>query len=199
MGELVDGEPFAAAAGGVEELGGGGSGGGEVIEEAAVDELLGDDGLVAEFGREVVAVFLGEGELVGAEAGELFEVVIAGVGAGEFIVNGEVEFGGELEVDELAGGGVAEEEVELAEGGVGVFLDLEVLGEEVEAGRGVEEEGEGVFVEVAEFLLEVEVGGLSGEAEGVVGERGGFGEVGDEGRGVDEGVEDEEGHGGVEL
>ena len=46
-------------------------------------------------------------ELVGAEAGEFFEVVVAGVGAGEGEAigggNGEVEFGGEFEVDELAG------------------------------------------------------------------------------------------------
>ena len=138
MGELVDGEPKSATAVGVEKFRSCGGGGVNVIEEATVDELLRDDGLVAEFFGEVLLVEAGELKLVGAKACEFTEVVVAGVGAGEgeagIGFDGEVEFGGELEVDESAGGEVAEEEIEFADGGVNVGLDLEVLREEIEGG-----------------------------------------------------------------
>ena len=135
VGELIDGEPFSATAAGVEEVRGGWSGGVEMIEEAAVDELLGDNRFVTKFFREVVFEKAGELELVAAKAGEFSEVVVAGVGAGEgeagFGVDGEVEFGGKFEVDQLAGDEIAEEEIEFADGGVDVGLDLEILGEEI--------------------------------------------------------------------
>lgn len=160
VGDFVEVEPFASAAVLGDEFRGGRSGGVDVIEEASVDEVLGDDDFVAVFFREVTLEKDGKLELVGAKAGEFFEVVVAGVRAGEgeagWSVEGEVELGGEFEVDELVGGEVAEEEVELADGGVDVFLNLEVLFEEIEVWGGFEEKGEGVFVEVAEFLLEVE-------------------------------------------
>jgi len=68
LGEVVEVEPFAAAAVGIEEFGGGGFWGVEVIEEAAVNEMLGDDGLAAEFFGEMALEKAGELELVGAEA-----------------------------------------------------------------------------------------------------------------------------------
>ena len=76
---------------------------------------------------------------MGTEAVEFFEVVVTGIGAGEMEsvigFDGEVEFGREFEVDELSGDVVTEEKVEFAKGGVLVFLDLEITGEEVEARR----------------------------------------------------------------
>lgn len=201
--EMVNGEPFAASAVGVQGFGGGGSGALDVVEEAAVDQLLGDDGLVAEFRWEVTLGEAGELELVGAEAGEFSEVVVAGVGAGEgeagVGLDGEVEFGGEFEMNELAGSKVTEEKIEFADGGVDVGLDLQVLGEEIVAGGVGEEEAKGVLVEVPEFLVEVEVGSGVGEGEMVPGEGGGFGEVADEEGGVDETMEERErdGHGGL--
>ncbi|MFT6241887.1 MAG: hypothetical protein ACJAQT_003987 [Akkermansiaceae bacterium] len=158
--DFVEVEPFAAAAVWGNEFWRGGGGSVDVVEETAVDKVLGDDGLVSVFFGEVVFEKGGELELMAAEAGELLQVVVAGVGAGEgeagWGIDGEVELGGEFEVDELVGGEVAKEEIEFADRGVDVFLNLEALFEEIEVGGGFEEEGEGVFVEVAEFLLKVE-------------------------------------------
>lgn len=129
LGEFFLVEPVAAAAVWVDELGGGLLGGVDVIEEAAVDEVLGVDFFVAVFFWEVVLEFLGEDELVLAEAGEFAGVVVAGVWAGEvpafWSFYCEVEFYGELEVDEFLGG--ADEEIEFAEGVVDVGADLEVF------------------------------------------------------------------------
>jgi len=73
-----------------------------------------------------------------AESGKFAVVVVAGIGAGEGKtirgVDGEVELGGEFKVDEIAGGFFAEEEIQLADGSVNVFADLEVFFEEIEGG-----------------------------------------------------------------
>lgn len=97
-------------------------------------------------------------------------------------------------MDELADGEIAEEEVEFSDGGVDVGLNLEVAGEEVVAGGSFKEEGEGVFVEVTEFLVEVEVGECRGEGESLMGEGGSFGEVIDEEGAGDEALEEGKGH-----
>ena len=62
-------------------------------------------------------------------------------------------------MDELAGAEIAEEEVELAEGGFSRGVELGVPGEKVIGGGSFEEDSEGVFVEVAELLVEIESGG----------------------------------------
>lgn len=167
LGEFGEAEPAAAEAVG----GDGGELEGwlvDVVKEAAVDEVLGGDGLVLVGGREVEVVVFGELELVVLEVGDFSEEVIAGVGAGEVdfgaVSADEVEFCGEFEVDEVVGGEVAEEEVEFANGGVFVLSDLEAFFEDVEMGGGGEELGEGVFEEVAKFLAEVQ--GLWGGWEG---------------------------------
>ena len=60
---------------------------------------------------------------------------------------------GELEVDQLAGLEIAEQEVEFANGGVDVRLNLEVAGEEVVSRRGVEQGGERVFADVGRAFV----------------------------------------------
>lgn len=73
-----------------------------------------------------------------AESGKFAVVVVAGIGAGQGetvrAVDGEVELGGEFEVDEIAGGFFAEEEIQLADGSVDIFADLEVFFKEIEGG-----------------------------------------------------------------
>jgi len=73
-----------------------------------------------------------------AESGKFAVVVVAGIGAGqgEIVrgVDGEVELGGEFEVDEIAGGFFEEEEIQLADGSVDIFADLEVFFKELEGG-----------------------------------------------------------------
>ena len=108
-----------------------------MVEEAAVDEMLGLDVFVAELGGKLFFEKAGELKLVSPEAGEFFEVVVTSIGTGKgeplFAEDGEVELGGEFEVDESLFFEIAEEEVQLADGVVLVFLDLEILGEEIVA------------------------------------------------------------------
>lgn len=124
----------------------------DVIEEASVNELLSFDVFVTVAGWEVIFKSLGDTELVLLEVANFFEVIISGIWSGEIISNGEVEFGGELEVDELVGFKIAEKKVEFANGGVNVFLNLEVPFEEVEFFRRRKDLSEGFFVKVAELL-----------------------------------------------
>jgi hypothetical protein len=186
-------EPFPATAVRMDKLRGGGCGCGNVVEEAALDEMLGDDGFVTEGLGEVFLEKKRQLKLMGTEAVEFFEVVVAGIGAGEMEsvigFDGEVEFGREFEVDELSGDVVAEEKVELAKGGVPVFLDLEITGEEVEARRRGKKKSEGVFVKMAEFLGQVEVGKLLGQGDVVDIENVGFRKRSDERRAGEEGVQ----------
>lgn len=199
MGELVGTEPPSAAAVRIQKSDGCGFLCSDVVEEATVDEVLREDFFGAEFLGEVVLEKPGKLKLVGAEAGEFFEVVIAGVRAGEgeavFGFDSEVELGREFEVDELARGEISEEEIELADGGVDVGLNLEIAGEEVELRRGFEEEGEGVFVKVAEFLAEIERGDFGRMGELVMVKGRGFGEVIDEKGALDQASQKGEGRG----
>ena len=55
-------------------------------------------------------------------------------------------------MDELAGFEITEKKVEFSNGGVNVFLDLEVLFQKVVVLRSRKDLSEGVFVKVAEFL-----------------------------------------------
>ena len=55
-------------------------------------------------------------------------------------------------MDELVGFEITEKEVEFANGGVNVFLDLEVSFQEIVAFRRRKDLSEGVFVKVAELL-----------------------------------------------
>ena len=123
-----------------------------MIEEASVNELCSFDVFVTVAGWEVIFKSLGDAELVLLEVANFFEVIISGIWSGEIISNGEVEFGGELEVDELVGFKITEKKVEFANGGVNVFLNLEVPFEEVEIFRGRKDLSEGFFVKVAELL-----------------------------------------------
>lgn len=125
-------KPFSAAAFRVQKFGSRWFGSFNVIEEAAVNELLGDDVFVAVVGWKVGLKITWKLELVFAEVGQFFEVGVAGIGAGKIASNGEVEFGGELEVDELVGVEIPEKKVEFSDGGVNVFLHLEISFEEVE-------------------------------------------------------------------
>lgn len=128
----------------------------DVIKKAAVDQLLGHDGFLPELVWKKRLMILHQGQLMIPEASEFIEVVIADIGAGEFIADGEVEFGREFEMDELAGGKIAQEKIEFADGAVAIFLKLEIFGEEIDCGGCDEKCREGVFVEVAELLLNVE-------------------------------------------
>lgn len=164
------------------------------VEEATVDELAGDNGFVAVVFGERVTVLFGKGELVVAEALQFSEVVVAGIGTGEveagISFNSEIEFGGELKVDELAVPEVAEEEVEFANGGVGVASDLEISGQEIVIGRGLQKDRQGVLVEIAEFLLKVQRSDICLDGEMMVGKGPGFRKFADEERPVDKALKE---------
>ena len=121
-----------------------------------------------------------------AEEGELSSVVVASIGAGkeEFGtgLDGEVEFGCELEMNELVGVEIPEEEVEFAKGGVNVALDLEIPSEKLPTGGVFDENGEGIFVEMTEFLLQIEESEFAGKGELLVRKRAGFGKIPEEER-----------------
>ena len=97
-------------------------------------------------------MFFGDAKLVLLEVAKFFEVIVSSIWSRKITSNGEVEFGGEFEVDELVGFEITEKEVEFANGGVNVFLNLEVPFEEVEIFRGRKDLSEGFFVKVAELL-----------------------------------------------
>ncbi len=98
----------------------------------------------------------GNAELVLLEVAKFFEVIVSGIWSRKITSNGEVEFGGEFEVDELVSFEITEKKVEFANGGVNVFLDLEVSFQEIVVFRSRKDLSEGVFVKVAELLGEVE-------------------------------------------
>jgi len=123
-----------------------------VIEEASVNELLCFDIFITVVAWKVFLVFFGDAKLVLLEVAKFFEVIVSGIWSGKITSNGEVEFGGEFEVDELVGFEITEKEVEFANGGVNVFLDLEVSFQEIVAFRRRKDLSEGVFVKVAELL-----------------------------------------------
>lgn len=202
---LVDREPASAAAVGVDEVGGGEPGSGNRIEQAAVNQLPGDDGLVAVGFREGVGVLVCEGKLVAAQTLEFPEVIVAGIGAGEGEagggLDGQVELGGELEVNELAIAEIPEKEVEFAKGGPGLGLDLKVSGEKFETWRGFEQDGKGVLVEMAEFLPEVQGACLRRNLEVMMRKAGRFRKGADEERSLHEALKEglrRRVHGGVE-
>lgn len=123
-----------------------------MIKEASVNELLCFDVFITVVAWKVFLVFFGDAKLVLLEVAKFFEVIVSGIWSGKITSNGEVEFGGEFEVDELVGFEITEKEVEFANGGVNVFLDLEVSFQEIVAFRRRKDLSEGVFVKVAELL-----------------------------------------------
>ena len=74
----------------------------------------------------------GNAELVLLEVAKFFEVIVSGIWSRKITSNGEVEFGCEFKVDELVGFEITEKKVEFSDGGVNVFLHLEISFEEVE-------------------------------------------------------------------
>lgn len=159
-GDFVDAKPATTAAIRLDRFRRCGSGGVDVIEETTVDELLGHDGLASIFFREVLLMDGGKPELVAAQAVEFLEVVVTRVGPREreprFAFDSEIELGGKFEVDELSRLEITEQEIEFADRRVGIATQLEILRQEIEAGRCIEEDSERILAEVAEFLLGVE-------------------------------------------
>ena len=127
-----------------------------MIEQASVNELLRFDVFTSVGYRKVITKFLWDAELVLLEVAKFFEVIVSGIWSRKITSNGEVEFGCEFKVDELAGFEITEKKVEFSNGGVNVFLDLEVLFQKVVVLRSRKDLSEGVFVKVAELLGEVE-------------------------------------------
>jgi len=127
-----------------------------VIEQASVNELLRFDVFTSVGYGKVITKFLWDAELVLLEVAKFFEVIVSGIWSRKITSNGEVEFGCEFEVDELVGFEITEKKVEFSNGGVNVFLDLEVLFQKVVVLRSRKDLSEGVFVKVAELLGEVE-------------------------------------------
>ena len=123
-----------------------------MIEQASVNELLRFDVFSSVGSWKIISKFLGDAELVLLEVAKFFEVIVSGIWSRKITSNGEVEFGGEFEVDELVGFEITEKEVEFANGGVNVFLDLEVSFQEIVVFRRRKDLSEGVFVKVAELL-----------------------------------------------
>ena len=127
-----------------------------MIEQASVNELLRFDVFTSVGYGKVITKFLWDAELVLLEVAKFFEVIVSGIWSRKITSNGEVEFGCEFEVDELVGFEITEKKVEFSNGGVNVFLDLEVLFQKVVVLRSRKDLSEGVFVKVAELLGEVE-------------------------------------------
>ena len=123
-----------------------------MIEQASVNELLRFDVFTSVGYGKVITKFLWDAELVLLEVAKFFEVIVSGIWSRKITSNGEVEFGCEFKVDELAGFEITEKKVEFSNGGVNVFLDLEVLFQKVVVLRSRKDLSEGVFVKVAEFL-----------------------------------------------
>ena len=127
-----------------------------MIEQASVNELLRFDVFTSVGYGKVITKFLWDAELVLLEVAKFFEVIVSGIWSRKITSNGEVEFGCEFKVDELAGFEITEKKVEFSNGGVNVFLALEVLFQKVVVLRSRKDLSEGVFVKVAELLGEVE-------------------------------------------
>ena len=123
-----------------------------MIEQASVNELLRFDVFTSVGYGKVITKFLWDAELVLLEVAKFFEVIVSGIWSRKITSNGEVEFGGEFKVDELVGFEITKKEVEFANGGVNVFLDLEVSFQEIVVFRRRKDLSEGVFVKVAELL-----------------------------------------------
>ena len=102
-----------------------------MIEQASVNELLRFDVFTSVGYWKVITKFLWDAELVLLEVAKFFEVIVSGIWSRKITSNGEVEFGCEFEVDELVGFEITEKKVEFSNGGVNVFLDLEVLFQKV--------------------------------------------------------------------
>ena len=138
IGDLVLVEPAAPSTSRGDEFGHSLLIGMDVIEETSIDELLSCDFFVAISFREVIRIAREERELVFPEAGEFAVVVVASVWAGESgavrAVNGEVELGGEFEVNEISSGFLTKEEIELADCRMDVFADLQIFFEKLERG-----------------------------------------------------------------
>jgi len=170
-----------------------------VIKKAPNDQLLGCDGLVAVFFGEVTAKVEGKLQLVGPKAGEFSEVIVVGIwprkGEDAIGFHCQIEFGGELEVNEVFRVSLAKQEVEFPDGGVAVLLNLQVAFKEFLARRVIEEKGEGVFVEVAQLLFEVEDRVIGRKDELMPGECRGFRKILDEKRRMDEALKKGMGHG----
>ena len=98
-----------------------------MIEQASVNELLRFDVFSSVGSWKIISKFLGDAELVLLEVAKFFEVIVSGIWSRKITSNGEVEFGCEFEVDELVGFEITEKKVEFSNGGVNVFLNLEVL------------------------------------------------------------------------
>lgn len=166
----------------------------DVIKEAAIDELLRDDCFVTIGFGQVFVVAGGKLELVFAKTGDFFEIIVAGIGTGKSEASGgiesEVELGGEFQVNELSRCKISNEEVEFAQGGVDVFLNLDVLGEEIVVLRKLKKPSEDVFVEMSELLLEIERRDFGGKKKVLIGKGPGFGEVSDEERSLNEAFEE---------
>tara|TARA_B100001063_G_scaffold34497_1_gene28096 strand:- start:2436 stop:2819 length:384 start_codon:yes stop_codon:yes gene_type:complete len=124
----------------------------DVIEQASVNELLRFDVFTSVGYWKVITKFLWDAELVLLEVAKFFEVIVSGIWSRKITSNGEVEFGCEFKVDELVGFEITEKKVEFSNGGVNVFLDLEVLFQKVVVLRSRKDLSEGVFVKVAELL-----------------------------------------------
>ena len=127
-----------------------------MIEQASVNELLRFDVFTSVGYWKVITKFLWDAELVLLEVAKFFEVIVSGIWSRKITSNGEVEFGGEFEVDELVSFEITEKKVEFSNGGVNVFLDLEVSFQEIVVFRRRKDLSEGVFVKVAELLRKVE-------------------------------------------
>ena len=123
-----------------------------MIEQASVNELLRFDVFTSVGYWKVITKFLWDAELVLLEVAKFFEVIVSSIWSRKITANGEIEFGGEFKVDELVGFEITKKEVEFANGGVNVFLDLEVSFQEIVVFRRRKDLSEGVFVKVAELL-----------------------------------------------
>ncbi len=109
-----------------------------MVKETAVNQVPGDDGGISILFGKMSLMDSGELELVATETGEFPVVVVPRVWSGEehsgIRFDGEIEFGGQFEVDEMAGFEVFDQKIEFTEGGVNVALDLKVPFEKIPAG-----------------------------------------------------------------
>lgn len=194
-GDLLLMKPLSSATPGIQEIRLCRCGGIDVVKETSVDQLLRDNGLLAIALLEKILVVDRKLKLMFTKMCNFFEIVVAGIGAREshafWCIDREVEFGCEFEVDELFRSKITNDEIEFANGGVDILLNLHALGEQMEVLRRLKDLGESVLVKVAEFLFEVQWLDFFGYTEEIQMHRFCFGEISDENRPVDKTPEEQ--------
>lgn len=100
-------------------------------------------------------------KLVFPHAGKFAFVIVASVGAGKqdagWGLDSKIEFGGQFKMNQLTRVVVAKKEVDFANGGMNVLLNLKALFDKGVCSTVLEENCQCIFIEMAQFLGWVEI------------------------------------------